>query len=242
MEITEFTNDNLPSVTPIKEKMDIHIPDIVEGLPRYNGGVFVICGSGGSGKSSMLLGLFKTSKGYRRKFDNIYYVCPMSSFLSVQNHPFAEHDKVSHDLTLDYLCDLYKTLNEMKEEDDENDEQQYNCLLIDDMADALKDKNIQRMLNKILIKARHLKCMIIITLQAWKYMPLQMRRQVTNVSIFKPKSKDEWETVCKEIIMLPKQYWEQLYDYIFDKPYTHLDIDTKQNKIYRNFHELELKY
>lgn len=242
MEITEFKNENLPSTAPIKEKMDIYIPDIVEGLPRYNGGVWVVSGSGGSGKSSMLLGLFKTSKGYRRKFDNIFYVCPMSSFLSVDNHPFKNHDKIAHDLTYDYLADLYKQLNEMKEEDDENDEQQYNLLFIDDMADALKDKTIQRMLNKILIKARHLKCMIIITVQAWKYMPLQMRRQVTNVTIFKPKSKDEWELVCREIIMLPKMYWEQLHDYIFDKPYTHLDIDTKNNRFYKNFHELQLNY
>lgn len=27
----------------------------------------------------------------------------------------------------------------------------------------------------------------------------------------------------------------KLYDYYFNKSYTHLDIDTKENKIYKNF-------
>jgi hypothetical protein len=33
----------------------------------------------------------------------------------------------------------------------------------------------------------------------------------------------------------------QLYDYCFDKPYQHLDIDTKENKIYKNFNLLQIQ-
>lgn len=242
MEINLIPNDKLPKVKPIKEKMDKYIPDTIEGIPRYNGGVWVVSGSGGSGKSSMLLGMFKDKKLYRNKFDYIFYVCPMSSFLSVDNHPFKKHDKVYHDLTADLLTEIYNRLCEIKEENDEEGEQEYSCLFIDDFADALKDKNIQRALNRILIKARHLKCKIIICTQAWKYFPLQLRRQVTNVTIFKPKNKDEWETICKEMLMIKKDYWEDFHDYIFDEPYTHLDIDTKEGKYYKNFNLLDIKF
>jgi hypothetical protein len=40
-------------------------------------------------------------------------------------------------------------------EDDEPLEPQYNCIIINEMADALKDKTIIKVLNKMLIKARH---------------------------------------------------------------------------------------
>ena len=84
--------------------------------------------------------------------------------------------------------------------------------------------------------------MIIICVQALKYLPLQIRRQLTNLTIFKPKSKNEWEVICKELLMIKKAHWEQLHDYIFDKPYTHLDIDTKNGEICKNWNKLELKF
>ena len=31
-----------------------------------------------------------------------------------------------------------------------------------------------------------------------------------------------------------------LYNYVYDQPYTHLDIDTLNNKLYKNFNLLEI--
>ena len=44
------------------------------------------------------------------------------------------------------------------ESDDENEitEIQYSCVIIDDLANDLKNNDIQKELNKMLIKARHL--------------------------------------------------------------------------------------
>lgn len=240
MEIVLIENKSLPHMRPVHEKMDLIIPEIPEGVPRYNGGVWVVSGSGGSGKSSMLLSFFRSKKLYRNRFDHIWYICPMSSMLSVIKHPFAEHDKVFHDLTPDLLNQIYTELNEIKEAN-EDGEQEYSCLFIDDMADSLKDKHIQRALNRILIKARHLKVMIIICCQAWKYFPLQLRRQITNVSVFKPKNKDEWESIAKEMLMMKKEYWTQFHDYLYDQPYSHLDIDTKTGALQKNFNLLDIK-
>ena len=33
---------------------------------------------------------------------------------------------------------------------------------------------------------------------------------------------------------------KKLYDYVFEKEYSHLDIDTIENKLYRNFNLLEI--
>ena len=174
---TEIINPNIPTkLTPIKEKMDIYIPDVPEGLSRRNGMVYCLVGSGGSGKTSLLLNMFKSKKMYRSKFHTIYYICPSSSFSSVEKHPFSSHDKVYHELTVEILEMIYNQLIENKLN---SDEPEYACLIIDDMANSLKDNNIQIQLNKMIIKARHLQCSFFFTLQGYIYFPKMLRKQLT---------------------------------------------------------------
>ena len=65
---------------PIKERMDIFIPDVPVGLPRRNGFTSVYSGSEGSGKSSLILGLFKSI--YRQKLNNSFYMPHELIFIS----------------------------------------------------------------------------------------------------------------------------------------------------------------
>ena len=97
MEILEI-DSNLKISSGIKEVMDINIPNINPNIPSRNGFIYCLTGSGGSGKSSLLLSMFKSTKFYRKKFDNIYLFTPRTSFLSVHDHPFKNHDKVFHEL------------------------------------------------------------------------------------------------------------------------------------------------
>ena len=274
--INETKNPNTINFKPIKEKMDIYVPDIInENISRRNGMVYCLTGSGGSGKTSLLLNMMKSPKLYRNKFHNIYYICPISSFLSVEHHPFEKHEKVYHELTVQLLEQIYTELIAKKEafveyeakqkeklkmkgkknikvdsiEGDENDdnssddeirELEYSCIIIDDMADSLKNNDIQKQLNKMIIKARHISCSFIFTLQSYYYMPKILRKQLTYITIFKPKNYAEWETIGKELLNLNKDDSLKLFDYIFDEPYTHLDIDLVNNKCYKNFNQLKL--
>jgi len=182
---------------------------------------------------------------YKHKFANIFYICPQSSYLSVANHPFEKHNpsRVFHELNEDVLDDIYGELREIKKENAEAtaDEYQYNCVIIDDFADVLKDNDIQKKLNQMLIKARHLSCSFIFTLQSYLYYPKILRKQITNISIFSPRNVEEWESIAKEILHMKKEQGEILREYVFDAPYNHLDIDTVSDKLYKNFNLLEIK-
>lgn len=245
-EIKIVPNKFLPKFKPVKERMDIFIPDIIEGIPRRNGFIWAVCGSGGSGKTSMMLNFFKTDL-YREKFDNIFYFCPEMSFLSVQKHPFANHNKVYHEMNYENLVSLYDDLKAIKRgddetEDDSSDEEEikYNLVIFDDMADVYKsDTNIQKILSTMLIKARHLNTAFIFTLQSFYYFPKILRKQLTNLSIFKPKNYEEWESLTKELFNMKKDDGLKLYDFVFDANYNHMDIDTVENKYYKNFDLLE---
>jgi ribosomal protein S24E len=52
----------------------------------------------------------------------------------------------------------------------------------------------------MLTKSRHMLCSFIFTLQAYNMLPLVLRKQITNVILFKPKNRVELESVRKELI------------------------------------------
>jgi len=263
-EIKEIQNPHLTKMKPIKERQDVFIPKIInQNISRRNGMVYALTGSGGSGKSSLMLNMFKDKNMYRTKFNNIYYFCPIASFNSVMNHPFEKHELVYHDLTVPILEEIYNELvnkkqestkkktrtnkqkyydtsssSESDESDDEPKEIEYSAIILDDFADALKNPDIQRFLNKMIIKARHLCLSFFVTLQSFTYMPKTLRKQLTYATIFKPKNIEEWFSIASEILHLNKDDALKVYNYVFNEPYTHLDIDTTTTNLYKNFNKL----
>lgn len=261
MKINEIKNKNdVKKLRPIKEKQDIYIPGIHDkNISRRNGMIYLLSGSGGSGKSSLVLSMFKSKDYYRGKFDNIYYFCPACSMDSISNHPFKNHDKVYNDLTVETLVEIYNELSTVVEpiekqkksvfvdevvqdieEDDSEPEIEYNCILIDDFADQLKNVDIQKMLSKMMIKARHIKTAFIFLIQSYYLFPKILRKQITYCSIFKPKNVEEWNSIAKELLHMNKDNGLTLHDYIYNEDYAHLDLDTVSNKIYKNFNLLEI--
>ena len=240
MKITETPSD-LPNTAPIKEVMDVYIPNINEHLPHRNGFIYTLIGSGGSGKTSLLLSMFKSSRFYRAKFDNIYLITPQSSFLSVRDHPFGTHGKVYHELTPELLDIIYDELSNLKESNIEQGiPPEYNLVIIDDYANHLKDNVLIKHLNRMLIKARHLNTAFVFTLQSYNLFPLTLRKQITNMTLFKPKNQQEWTVVTSELLNMTKDNAVELYDYVYDKNYNHLDVDTVENKLFKNFNTLSI--
>ena len=236
--ITESINPSIPNFKAIKEKFDVYVPDIPNGISNRNGMIYLLTGSGGSGKTNLLLNMFKSSKLYRNKFHNIWYICPESSMLSIEKHPFDGLSKVYHDLTPQLLESIYQELVHIKESEEEPT---YSVVILDDQANSLKDKNISNMLSKMMIKARHLQCGWIITLQSYFYLPKILRKQLTYMTMFKSKNYEEFATISKELFSMNKDDSLKLYHYVFDEKYNNLDIDTVENIYYKNFNKLNFK-
>lgn len=279
LKIDEIINPNKQKVKPIKEKQDIIIPNIIDkNIPCRNGSIVVFTGSGGSGKTSTLLNMFKSKNQYRGKFDNIYYFCPLASYLSIANHPFKKLENLYHELTVENLEMIYNQLiskrekyeqylekqkekkrnknkkkpkeqfveylddsSESESDDDEITDIEYSCIIIDDFANDLKNNDIEKQLNKMLIKARHLCTMFIFTLQSYLYFPRMLRKQITYAIIFKPKSIAEWNSISDELLHYNKEDSLKLFNFIFNEPYATFGYDTVENKIYKNFNLLKIE-
>ena len=237
--IIEIENKQYKKGKVLKEKMDVNVPNVHPYFSSRNGMVYVLTGSGGSGKTQLLMSLFTNKNAYLKNFHHIYYFCPASSYLSLENHPFRKHSNTFHELTQSMLEEIYNELNEIKET---SKRIQYSCIIIDDFASDLKNKDIAMQLNKMVIKARHLACSFIFTLQSYYYFPKLLRKQITYITIFKPKNYFEFESLATELLNMRKDDALKLFNYVFDESYNHLDIDTVTNKYYKNFNPLQLEY
>ena len=243
-DIKEIPNEEIPHQKPVKEIMNKFIPGIPDELniPNRNGFIWALTGSGGSGKTSLMLNFFKSKLLYRNKFNNIFYFTPESSFLSVEKHVFSGHDKVYHQLDGSALLSVYDQLEDIKRASASADEDpEYTCIIIDDFADKLKRKDISDALYEFIVKTRHLNCAIIITLQSYLFLAKQCRKLLTNMTIFKPKSFAEWLSICVEMFDMNKKDSLKLYHYVFDVPYAHLDVDFSNNSYYKNWNRLVIK-
>lgn len=138
----------------------------------------------------------------------------------------------------------YTDIEDSDDSDNEDldDSNKYHVIFIDDFADSLKDIDIQRQLNKMMIKARHICCAFIFTLQSYLYFPKMLRKQITNATIFLPTNNEETESIAGELCGMQMKDAQILFDYVFQEEYDHLDIDTRKSKYYRNFNELKLEF
>ena len=239
IKIEEINND-LPETKPVHEMFGIYIDDINENLPRHNGTIWAICGKGGSGKSSLFLSLFKSRKLLRGKFDEIHYIVRASSFNSVKKNPFSKHDKIHHELSAELLHEIHEEALNRKETCLDNDEPcEHTCIVIDDYGALLKNLEIQQALKEIMNVARHANLYIIFICQTYRMIPAELRRILTHVSLFRP-NPEEWGLIMSEVLLKKKDVCDQIYNYVFDKMYNHLDVNTKDGTIRKNFNLLHI--
>lgn len=247
MNITEVENKKADCLKPIKERMDIYIPGIdTENIPNRNGFITLFSGAPGSGKSSLMLGMLQNKAFYRKKFNHIHYFCPQSSMLSVLNHPLKKLETTYHELSAPILDALYTVLSDQRAfNEEEGNETSYSLIVLDDMADLMKDIEIVKALKRILIKSRHICCAVMITVQSYLYLDASLRKLLTNVILFKPNTRKEWDSLCDEhLANLTKEERIALERYAFSEKYAHLDIDTKapeKDQLARNFNSLQLE-
>lgn len=242
MNITEIENTNYPRNTKApKENMHLNIPGIDEdlGIPYQNGFIWFFVAPPRSGKTYQLLSMFKNKKLLRCKFDNIFYLCPLASMMSVEKHPFEDHDKTINDLTPKILDDIYEYLDNLKV----TESNEYSCLIIDDFGNKLKEsKAMQDALKRILIKSGHLKLATIVTVQNFFLIPSDLRQYITHMTVFKTRLRD-YEAIYKEYLQnfVPPSQKTDFYNYVFHEKYNHLMIDKKEECLLKNFNKLIIK-
>lgn len=148
-------------------------------------GFLCVIGRPGSGKTSLTISLItqKTPKIYRKTHHHVLILMPENSISSLKHNPFKilPIENIYNELTDGSMMDIFNKIDGYSKNDEKT------LLFIDDMtADLKKSKYIIDTFKKLVYNRRHLKLNIIITAQSYVNLPLDIRKNIQNLIMFKP--------------------------------------------------------
>ena len=194
----------------------------------------IVCGLMGQGKSSTTIGLLKSV--FRGCFHNIIVIIPEISLHSIseKDNIFMREcprEDIYHSYDADTLKEIYDRLEKNASED-------YSTLLvIDDFASDFKsNKDAEKILNRIIIKMRHLRCSIMLLGQNIYQMPKKWREVATNLICF-DLGKSQMEKIFNEFYRYTPDQFSQVMT-LYRQPHDYLLLNLKFKRLFYNFDEV----
>ena len=214
-----------------------------------NGSLILIIGSSGSGKTSLLVNLIsKTGQknGYKQSFRKCFHKIIMASpsTETLKKNVFKIPEEQKYVDFNECMEDLDGHLEASKTEGEQDDEKKFNLLILDDVAAALRqNRQNETHLTKLLQNRRHKNLTCIILVQAYRQLPTQIRNNANAIFLFRPKTMQEQEAVCSELLPIHKRDSLNLFNFVFDGKYNHMMIDqtlkkSSKYRFFKNFEEI----
>ena len=196
----------------------------------------IFAGKMGQGKTSLVVSLLKSV--FKKVFHSVYVFIPEQSRASIDNDILKKNlprDQLYSELTVENLSEVYEKVQE-------NSSEGYNSLLIiDDFQTSLKDPTIINILQKIIVKMRHLRTNTWLIQQNFQALVKPLREVVSNLVMFNL-GKSQNQKIFDELIQLDKDKYNDLVKLAFQDPHDWILINlNKSKKIYRMFDEINLE-
>lgn len=230
----EIKKNKAPHLEPCKMNCDggIHKKlneyDLTKFLNCHSTNMFV--GAPGSGKTSLVVSLFKSSDIFYKVFHNIYLFQPSQSRASMKDNVFDNVSGKYDELTYENLEDV---MNKLKDEDPKY----CNCVIFDDQTAYLKNKEIKKMLKELIFNRRHLRTSVFFLCQTYMSVEADIRKLFSNLFVFRV-SKKELEKIFEELVEQIKDNVLPISKLVYDKRYNFLFINTDSGRLFKNWDEI----
>jgi hypothetical protein len=158
---------------------------------------------------------------------------PPNSRASLENDIFSKlpQEQVYDDLTENVLNDIYEKAKE------NSSQGYYTLLIIDDFQNMFKQTNIEKILQKLILKMRHIRTTTFLLQQNVKSLPRNLRMLVSNYITF-DLGKSQMMDLFDESIQLDKNKFQQIMDLGFKQKYDWLLINLRNKNIYAKFDKI----
>jgi len=215
-----------------------------------NGSLILICGSSGSGKTSLLVNLISKKgkkNGYKQSFRRCFHkIILCSPSLSTLKKELLVPEKQKYTDFNTCMDELEQHLEDSKEKAKRDDEKKFNLLILDDVASQLREsRHNETKLTSMLQNRRHNNLTTLIIVQKWTMLPTGIRSNANVIFLFRPKTMQEQEAITCEVLPVHKRESLDLFNFIFDGRYNHLMIDltlkySNKFRYFKNFQEIIL--
>ncbi len=202
-------------------------------------GFLCVIGRPASGKTSLTISFItqKDPKIYKKTHHHVIILMPQNSINSLKNNPFKQlpEENFYEELNDATISAIYDRVNEYSGNDEKT------LLFIDDMtADLKKSKTVIDTLKRMIYNRRHLKLNLIITAQSFVNIPLDVRKNITNLILFKPPKK-EMELVFEELIENKKDLFVDIMKLTYDQKHNFLFVNVPTQRMFKNWDEIIIK-
>ena len=183
-----------------------------------------------SGKTSLVVSLFKSKEMLHRIYHNIYLFQPSHSRASMKDDIFDSISNKYDELTYE---NLENVINQIKDEDPKY----CNCVIFDDQGAYLKDKSTKKLLKELIYNRRHLRTSIFFLCQTFLSVEKDIRKLFSHLFVFRV-SKKELELIFDELVEQSKEMVLPISKLVYDQPYNFLFMNTDSGRLFKNFDEI----
>ncbi len=179
----------------------------------------------------------KNPKIYKKTHHHVLIMMPQNSINSLKNNPFKQlpEENFYEELNDASISSIYDKVNEWSAKDEKT------LLFIDDMtADLKKSKPVIDTMKRMIFNRRHLKMNLIITAQSYVNIPLDIRKNITNLILFKPPKK-EMEIIFEELIENKKDLFVDIMKMTYGEKHNFLFVNVPTQRMFKNWDELVIK-
>jgi polyhydroxyalkanoate synthesis regulator phasin len=183
--------------------LDKQIEGSGEPLPKNMHCIWLLVGSRGRGKSTLLLNSLYKDEFYKGYYDNIFLISPTalndSKFkpLIDELSKEAKYYSSASESNVQEIMESLKVYN--KEFNEKRNKRKARSLIIfDDCLHELPKSTQKSCIHKLITTNRHLKCSIFITTQMFKKLNPVIRTNLDMISFFQSANEHEKKNFCEE--------------------------------------------
>lgn len=198
--------------------------------------VNLLIGRSKSGKTSLLHSLFEHAGLLRYCYSKVFLFQPARSSASIQDNIFdmLPADQIYNELNFDTL---YEVKNRVEAEAEDG---KTSCIIFDDFASDLKNKNTLKLFKELVYNRRHSRLSMYFLAQTWFSTPKELRRLWTNIFVFKV-SKNEMANIWEEAVEHDDIYMLPVMKAVFTEPFKFLFINLDTKRLFNCWDEIILE-
>jgi hypothetical protein len=224
----------MPTFKPVKMMCDELIDEKLEKYEPVktcfaNPATTLMLGKQGVGKTTTMINLMKNV--FKKCFHNVILVMPENSINSIPEkdnifYKYLGEDDIFHDYTPEILESIYDRLQAS------SDNGEYTILIVDDFGSKLKSPQTEEILNRIIVRQRHLKVLTFLLLQNYFQLSKRIREVCQNIFMFNIGKSQASKVLAEQLELKPEEFNDFMS--LYKKPNDFVLISLKHKRYFYN--------